>query len=135
MSQCLYCYRPLAQGQIDFHPRCSRAFFGQLKPPVLPYSLKTMYELAEEIIRQHATITGVQPRLSLDLLLTEGTLRLTLVGLWGHYILKPPYARYPDMPANQDLTMHLAEVFGIVTVPHTLIRLETGELALSNPTH
>ena len=129
MSQCLYCYRPLAQGQIDFHPRCSRTFFGQLKPPVLPYSLKTVYELAEEIIRQHVTVTGVQPKLSLDLLQTEGTSRLTLVGLWGRYILKPPYARYPDMPANEDLTMHLAEVFGIVTVPHTLIRLETGELA------
>lgn len=129
MSQCLYCYRPLNGDQTDFHPRCSRALFGQAKPPVLPYSLEIMHELAEQIVRRHTTVTGVQPKLSLDLQAVDDTSRLTLVGLWGRYILKPPYARYPEMPENEDLTMHLAEVFGIVTVPHTLIRLETGELA------
>ncbi|RIV27084.1 type II toxin-antitoxin system HipA family toxin [Fibrisoma montanum] len=129
MSECLYCYRPLDSGQADFHPRCSRAFFGQPKPPILPYSLANMHELAEEIVRRHITVTGVQPKLSLDLQASNGMSRLTLVGLWGRYILKPPYARYPEMPENEDLTMHLAEVFGIRTVPHTLIRLQTGELA------
>ena len=129
MSTCLYCYQPLAEGQTDFHPRCSRAIFGQPKPPVLPYSLETMHELAEEIVRQHATVTGVQPKLSLDLQTVNGSSRLTLVGLWGRFILKPPYARYSEIPENEDLTMHLAQIFGIVTVPHTLIRLQTGELA------
>lgn len=129
MSQCLYCYRPLEENQSDFHPRCSRAFFGRATPPILPYSLETMNELAEEIIRRHITVTGVQPKLSLDLQSNAGTSRLTLVGLWGRYILKPPYARYPEMPEIEDLTMHLAELFGIKTVPHTLIRLQTGELA------
>lgn len=134
MSQCLYCYQPLPAGHSgenpdDFHPRCSRAFFGQSKPPLLPYSLATMTQLAEEIVRQHTTVTGVQPKLSLDLQPADGSSRLTLVGLWGRYILKPPYARYPQMPENEDLTMHLAAVFGITTVPHTLIRLQTGELA------
>lgn len=89
-NQCLYCYQPLMEGQRDFHERCSRALFGKPQPPVLPYSLANMHELAEEIIRQHVTVTGVQPKLSLDLEKTEGSLRLTLVGLWGRYILKPP---------------------------------------------
>ncbi|MVM40607.1 type II toxin-antitoxin system HipA family toxin [Spirosoma sp. HMF3257] len=103
--------------------------FGLSQPPVLPYSLATMHELAEQIIRQHSSVTGVQPKLSLDLKPVDGSTRLTLVGLWGRYILKPPYERYPEMPENEDLTMHLASLFGITTVPHTLIRLQTGELA------
>ncbi len=129
MSHCLYCYQPLVGEQPDFHPRCCRAAFGRAEPPVLPYSLDTMHELAGQIIRQHIAVTGVQPKLSLDLQTVSGSSRLTLVGLWGRYILKPPYAPYPEMPENEDLTMHLAAIFGIATVPHTLIRLQTGELA------
>lgn len=130
MNRCLYCYQPLANADVDFHPRCSRVMFGQSKPPVLPYSLDTMHELAEEIVRQQTTVTGVQPKLSLDLQTDSANgSRLTLVGLWGRYILKPPYALYPEMPENEDLTMHLAQVFGLATVPHTLIRLQSGELA------
>ena len=96
---------------------------------MLPYSLDAMHELAEQIVRQQITVTGVQPKLSLDLERQGNNSRLTLVGLWGRYILKPPYALYPAMPEVESLTMHLATVFGIRTVPHTLIRLETGELA------
>lgn len=130
MNRCLHCYRPLAESEIDFHARCSRVIFGQTKPPLLPYSLATMHKLAEEIVRQQTTVTGVQPKLSLDLQTnrTDGS-RLTLVGLWGRFILKPPYDLYPEMPENEDLTMHLAQVFGLATVPHTLIRLQSGELA------
>ncbi len=129
MSRCLYCYQLLTEADTDFHPRCSRAMFGQPKPPLLPYSLATMHELAEQIVRQQITVTGVQPKLSLDLQTSGGSSRLTLVGLWGRYILKPPFSMYPEMPENEDLTMHLAQVFGIATVPHTLIRLQSGELA------
>lgn len=128
-NRCLYCYQPLGTDKADFHPACSRAFFGQSKPPVLPYSLDTMHELAEQIVKQSITVTGVQPKLSVHLEREQGRSRLTLVGLWGHYILKPPYELYPAMPETEDLTMHLAKVFGIQTVPHTLIRLQTGELA------
>ena len=134
MSHCLYCYQPLPTGNpdvktVDFHPRCSQRIFGHVTPPVLPYTLATLNELAEEIVRQHITVTGVQPKLSLELESSGSTSRLTLVGLWGRYILKPPYEKYPEMPENEDLTMHLAALFGIATVPHTLIRLQTGELA------
>lgn len=129
MKKCLYCYQPLSNAETDFHQRCSKAFFGQPEPPLLPYSLKTMHELAEEIIRQHITVTGVQPKLSLDIQTNKDSSRFTLVGLWGRYILKPPFTLYPEMPENEDLTMHLAQAIGITTVPHTLIRLESGELA------
>ncbi|MEZ0484181.1 HipA domain-containing protein [Fibrella aquatica] len=88
-----------------------------------------MHQLAEQVVRQQISVTGVQPKLSLELERGPGEARLTLVGLWGNFILKPPYALYPEMPEIEDLTMHLAEKAGIKTVPHTLIRLESGELA------
>lgn len=130
-DRCLYCYQslPSSAHQTDYHAACSRSFFGQTKAPVLPYSLDAMQELAEQIVRQQITVTGVQPKLSLDLERRGSSSRLTLVGLWGRYILKPPYALYPAMPEVESLTMHLATVFGVRTVPHTLIRLQTGELA------
>ncbi|WP_345269860.1 HipA domain-containing protein [Nibrella viscosa] len=128
-SNCLYCYGPLAADETDFHRACSRKFFGRPQPPELPYAKETMYELAEQIIRQSITVTGVQPKLSLDIQAADGRERLKLVDLWRRYILKPPYELFPEMTETEDLTMHLAGLFGITTVPHTLIRLETGELA------
>jgi len=35
---------------------------------------------------------------------------------------------YPQLPENEDLTMHLAEAAKISVVPHSLIRLADGEL-------
>ena len=54
--------------------------------------------------------------------------RLTLVGIAGDYILKPQAKTYPNLPENEDLTMHLAELAGINVVPHTLARMADGEL-------
>jgi len=54
---------------------------------------------------------------------------MTVVGLWGEYILKPPCEEYPFMPENESLTMELAGYSGIQTVPNSLIRLKSGELA------
>jgi serine/threonine-protein kinase HipA len=40
--------------------------------------------------------------------------RLTVVGaLGGPYILKLPYMDYAEMPANEHVTMRLAEAFGL----------------------
>lgn len=58
----------------------------------------------------------------------EGTHRLTIVGLWGDYIFKPQTEDYPQLPENEDLTMHLAEAAKINVVPHSLIRLADGRL-------
>ena len=54
--------------------------------------------------------------------------RLTVVGaLGGNYIFKPPSSEYPEMPQNEHLTMRLAELLKIKTVPSCLIRLKSGE--------
>ncbi|AEI50608.1 HipA domain-containing protein [Runella slithyformis] len=132
MKRCLYCYTPLAPQEEDFHASCSRKIFGQPTPPALPYTEQQMEELATQVIRRQMTVTGVQPKLSLDIVSGEAgheARRFTIVGLWGGYILKPPTPHYPQLPEVEDLTMHLAEIAKISTVPHSLIRLQSGSLA------
>ena len=128
MCKCLYCYRELEEGQRDFHPQCARKFFGMLEAPLLEYRHEDLDQLAEQIIRAQTSLTGVQPKLSLNLSKHEGCSRLTIVGLWGDYIFKPQTDMYPQLPENEDLTMHLAEVIKIRVVPHSLIHLADGKL-------
>jgi serine/threonine-protein kinase HipA len=130
MQRCLYCYQPLDEGQIDFHSSCSKKIFGTITPPVLPYNKTDVESLALEVVRSQITITGVQPKLSVDLAKEkDGKKRFTIVGLWGRYILKPQTEQYDHLPENEDLTMHLAQLVKIKTVPHSLIRFKDGSLA------
>lgn len=130
MDNCLYCYKPLKPGQRDYHPGCARKIFESTVVPSLPYSRANIKDLARDIITASTSVTGVQAKLSLDL--TRGsngqTPRFTIVGLWGRFILKPQTDRWPYLPENEDLTMHLAQAVGIRTVPHSLIRFSDGEL-------
>src|SRR5690606_38148602 len=99
-------------------------------PPVLDFDIRQVEEMAAQIVVKSVAVTGVQPKLSLQLeKRTHETPRLTIVGLHGDYILKPPSAEYAGLPENEDLTMHLAALAGISTARHTLIRLRSGELA------
>lgn len=128
MCKCLYCYQELGEGQKDFHPRCARKIFGTKDVPMLDYKHEDLDRLAEQVIRSQTSLTGVQPKLSLNLSKHEGCSRLTIVGLWGDYIFKPQTERYAQLPENEDLTMHLAEAAKISVVPHSLIRMADGKL-------
>jgi serine/threonine-protein kinase HipA len=132
MKRCLYCYGLLENNEADFHLSCSKKIFGQVTPPVVNYLESQMEELALLIVRSQMAVTGVQPKISLGL--SPGTgknepKRFTIVGLWGGYILKPPTQQYKQLPEVEDLTMHLADIAKIRVVPHTLIRLQSGNLA------
>lgn len=131
MSKCLYCYQELEEGQRGFHPACAKKFFGKTEAPDLPYSRDNINDLARDSVLSRIAVTGVQSKLSMDV--NKGGKdepdRLTIVGLWGKYILKPKSKEFPWMPEVEDLTMHLAEIAKIDVVPHTLIRFNDGELA------
>lgn len=130
MNKCLYCYKPLADGEVDYHKACARKIFESTTVPALPYTRANIKELAREIVSASTTVTGVQAKLSLDI--SRGHAgepqRFTIVGLWGRFILKPQTDRFANLPENEDLTMHMAEAAGIKTVPHSLIRFADGEL-------
>lgn len=128
-NRCLYCYQDLLGGEIDFHPACSKKIFGTIVPPELAYSHDNIVSLAEKVVRSQTTVTGVQPKLSLDIEKNSGEpTRFTIVGLWGRYILKPQTELFQSLPELEDITMHLAELAKIKVVPHSLIRFADGKL-------
>ena len=135
MTKCLYCYNKITdeeQIKQEFHQNCSLKFFGKKIPPKIEYSQSDMLELAENMVKSQRTVTGVQPKISLDRkkMTNDSTIeKFTIVGLWGQYILKPQTELYQELPEIEDLTMHLAKRAKINTVPHSLIRLRSGELA------
>jgi serine/threonine-protein kinase HipA len=131
-NKCLYCYEPIG-GESDFHEKCSLEFFGTPTPPEIEYSLDQMDELAKKVVERSVAVPGVQLKLSMSLVkqITESSdTKLTVDGAsGGHYILKPPSDRFPEIPENEHLTMRIAESLGIQVVPSSLIRLSSGELS------
>lgn len=130
-KKCLYCYKPLSEHEHGYHAKCAKALFGSAKVPVLPYTRDNIEALALQILAQNTSVTGVQPKLSLDI--NRGGKnepdKLTIVGLWGNYILKPQSVKYDSMPELEDVTMKLATAAGIATAVHGLVEMQDGELA------
>lgn len=130
ITKCLCCYNPLKEGEVDFHPPCAKKMFGTNQAPQIDFNLKEIEELAKQIITKSIAVTGVQPKLSLEVLKLRGEAsRLTIVGMVGNYILKTPSKIYKELPQNEDVTMHMASLVKIKTARHCLIRLHSGELA------
>lgn len=103
--------------------------FHTTELPTLTLNKEILHELAKATVNQRIALTGVQPKLSVELETTPGTgKRLTIVGLWGNYILKPQNTRYTQMPEVEDLTMHLAEIFKINTCQHCLLEASDGQM-------
>jgi serine/threonine-protein kinase HipA len=131
-KKCLYCYKRL-EGETEYHKKCAEEFFGEPTPPEIEYSLDQMDELAKNVVERSVAVPGVQAKLSMTLIKStksNSDTRLTVIGmLGGQYIFKPPSDQYAEMPANEHLTMRIAEAYGIKVVPSSLIRLKSGELS------
>lgn len=85
MCKCLFCYKPLNSGEVDYHKACARKIFESATVPTLPYTRANIKELAREIVSASTTVTGVQAKLSLDIAHGKSgePQRFTIVGLWG----------------------------------------------------
>lgn len=129
--RCLHCYNPLHEPNTDVHQACNKRFYGQLKTPQLNYNLSNLQELAQKVVQSQMAVTGVQAKVSLSLYRKEEknlTKKLTIVGLYGDYILKPPSEFYAELPELESVTMHMAAVCGLQVVPHSLVYLQDGTL-------
>lgn len=91
MGKCLYCYKELKEGQVDYHPACAQKLYGTRQVPHLPYVRSEIGDLAKQVVRARTTLTGAQAKLSLDVRPSGKNEpdRFTIVGLWGRFILKP----------------------------------------------
>lgn len=126
MKNCWFCYKDA--GDSNYHPGCAKKFFGTTALPLLELDKAMLESLAKKTVNRRIAVTGVQPKLSLSLQKQKGNNRLTIVGLWGEYILKPQHEQYLLMPETEDLTMHLAQLFKIPVCEHTLMKASDGKL-------
>lgn len=132
MNKCLYCYQPIEVGK-DFHDKCSKSFFGTSSPPKMVYTFSEMEMLAKEAVERSITVTGVQAKLSMGIVKTTANTsdqRLTVLdALGGSYIFKPPSKQFEGMSEVEHVTMKIAQTYGLLIVPCSLIRLASGELS------
>ncbi|ACU57655.1 HipA domain-containing protein [Chitinophaga pinensis] len=123
MPNCLFCYKDA--GDQEYHSHCAILFFNMDVLPELKTDKQLLKELAEKTVDMHVAVTGVQPKLTVTL--ADTNIPIT-VGLWSDYILKPQHDVLAGVPETEDLTMHLAAIFGIAVCKHTLLRSSDGTL-------
>ncbi len=131
MNRCRVCCGPLAENEDGYHPLCADRLFGVRAAPRLSFTWDTLNEMAEKTVRRSVAVPGVQPKLSVHLERAAGSGpgRFTLVGLEGELILKPPSAKYPEMPELEHACMRMASCAGIETAVCGLAILASGESA------
>ena len=125
--RCLGCYQDLIDEPTEYHSSCARRVFGTSDPPIIDIDLEHLRERSLEV-PLHGAVPGVQAKISVARAAGDRK-RLTIVGFKGEYILKPASATFAELPENEDLTMHLAELADIRTAPHALVRTRDGQLA------
>ncbi len=102
-------------------------------PCVLQFTRKELLTENLRVARQkRMSLSGAQVKCAL--VLSRGVLRPAKEGELSTHILKPiPSTHLPsveDVPANEDLTMQIAETcFGISTAAHALVSFSDGEPA------
>ena len=126
---CLCCGKTLKNDDgTGWHKACVKRFFTTTKLPDIDIDDQKLKVLAEESINKGYTVPGVQKKLSLHLLSELGNPRLTLVNYPTGYILKPQVDQFKAMPEAEQLVMSMADMIGISTVPHALIK-GNGQMA------
>ena len=124
---CLCCGKPLrTPDETGWHKACIKRFFGTSKLPEIEIDDKMLNFLAAETTNKGFTVPGVQKKLSLHLVSDSRKPRLTLVNYPTGYILKPQVAEFEALPESEQLVMTMADMAGISTVPHALIKGNAG---------
>ena len=125
LRRCPITYEPLAPDEEAYSReglrRLSR-YLERLEP--LPF---TTAELVREAAARAArmSIGGVQPKVSAVLRPSRGLFEVVTVG--GRYVLKPESPAYPEVPANEDVTMRMAAAAGVAVPTHGLLYTRDGE--------
>lgn len=91
----------------------------------LPYTLAQQLEEAAARADK-MSVQGVQPKLSAVLRIKEN--RFEVVDRGGRFILKSCPPQWPEVPANEALTMTLAEHSGIEVPVHGLVEATDGSM-------
>lgn len=131
--KCLCCGKEISSNATTsekdwcWHKKCVKVFFHTREMPILDVTREQLEKLANEAVNEGLTVPGVQKKLSLHLT-SDTNARLTIVNYPTGYILKPQTEEFQNMPEFEDLAMRMAELMGIQTVSHALIKMN-GEYA------
>lgn len=125
--RCLCCGKTLSTpNETGWHKACIKRFFGTTELPEIDINNETLNLLAIETTNKGFTVPGVQKKLSLQLISDGSKPRLTLVNYPTGYILKPQVEEFEALPESEQLIMEMADMAGISTVPHALIKGSCG---------
>lgn len=125
--RCLCCGKTLSTpNETGWHKACIKHFFGTTELPEIDINNETLKLLAIETTNKGFTVPGVQKKLSLQLISDGSKPRLTLVNYPTGYILKPQVEEFEALPESEQLIMEMADMAGISTVPHALIKGSGG---------
>lgn len=75
----------MSDDNLYYHPACARRLFGKIHAPVLEYTRDNIENLALQVLENNTALTGVQPKLSLEINRGEKNEpdKMTIVGLCG----------------------------------------------------
>lgn len=130
MEICKICLNPIsnpdAQKFNGYHNRCTTRLFGSLRvAPTLNVTTPEFYEAAR--CKKGLSISGAQAKFGVAVM--DGKLVIPPDGVLSTHIVKPCPPEYQELPANEHLSMRIAEIAGIETAVCGLIRFADGTLA------
>ena len=121
--KCLCCGKPLLEeSKCGWHENCVKRFFGTSSFPDIEIGEKELESIVSKSVKKGLTIPGVQKKLSLHLSSEHHHSRLTFIDYPTGYILKPQVKDFSHLPECEHLVMSMADITGIQTVPHALIK-------------
>ncbi len=128
MNVCHICLKEISgeQKYPGYHNPCVISLFGNIHvSPFLDFDKALFKAEISQKYTKGMSISGVQKKLSMKI---EAN-KLVPTSKDGKFILKPTVEDFPEISANEHLTMRLGEIFGIETPACGLIQFQGGELA------
>lgn len=130
MEICKVCLHPIVDAANHkfqgYHDRCFRGLFGKLRvSPALNVTTAQFYEAARS--KKGLSISGAQAKFGVCIV--GGELVIPPEGSLSTHIVKPCPPEYPELPANEHLSMCISNAVGIETAVCGLIHFADGSLA------
>ena len=125
--KCLCCNKELDTSNKDemnnlWHKKCINKFFGAQVIPEIKLNEEEINKMIYISVNEGYTIQGVQKKLSLGIIKNQEN-RLTLVNEPVGYILKLGSKKYPEIIMAEFISMSLANLVGLKTVPFGIIKI------------
>lgn len=128
--KCLCCNKDLDlhnKNEINvlWHQKCINKFFGSFMIPEISLNDEEINKMIYTSINDGYTVQGVQKKISLGIIKNKDK-RLTLVNDPVGYILKLGSKNYPEIVMAEFISMSLANLVGLKTVPFGVIKINDG---------